>query len=334
MKYKHFSIEEREKIQKMLWQKQSIRAIARELDRSPSSISREIQRNNPKQKKRYTPRIADRRALEKRKSRGRKLRLKNGFTRRYVVEKLKAGLSPEQISGRLTLEYPNESVSYEAIYQYVYSCVYRGGHSHMKPGYHDLRPYLKRRHRRRTRKGMRKSQRIFKPKGISIDLRPKYIEYRKSIGHWEGDSVVSRKSTVRLNTLVERKTGVVFISRIADGTADKTTNAVLRRLVILPKKYRKTLTLDNGTENAGYQTITNMLDTTCYFAHPYASWERGSNENTNGLIRWYFPKGTDFAKVTDEEIRKVETILNNRPRKRLGWRTPLEVFNGSVALTD
>ncbi|PCI18871.1 IS30 family transposase, partial [Candidatus Wolfebacteria bacterium] len=245
-----------------------------------------------------------------------------------------AGLSPEQIAGRLHLEYPSESISHEAIYQYIYSQVYRGGHGYMKPGYHDLRQYLKRRHRRRTKKGMRKGQRIFSAKGISIDMRPEHIEQRKEIGHWEGDSVVSRKSKVGLNTLVERKTGLVFISKIKNGTSHETTSAVVHRLNILPCKLRRTLTVDNGSENAGYKEITDTLNAVVYFAHPYSSWERGSNENTNGLIRWYFPKGTDFANVTDEQITMVEYMLNNRPRKRLGWKTPLEVFNESVALTD
>ena len=331
MKYKHLTIEEREKIQDMLWQKSSIRNIAKTLNRSPSSVSREINRNI-RLKRTYRPRLANNRAFENRKSRGRKLRLKNGFIRRYVVSGLKSGLSPEQIAGRLTLEYSDRSISHEAIYQYIYSCVCRDGYGYMRPYYHDLRQYLKRRHKRRVRKGMRKSQRTPKHKGILIDLRPLYIEHRKELGHWEGDSVVSGKSKVRLNTLVERKTGLVFITKVSDGTANQTTRAVLRRLFVLPKKYRKTLTLDNGSENMGHKMITSILGIICYFAHPYASWERGSNENTNGLIRWYFPKGTDFATVSEKDIQKVETALNNRPRKRLGWKTPLEVFKKSVAV--
>jgi len=181
---------------------------------------------------------------------------------------------------------------------------------------------------------MRKSQRIFKPKGPSIDDRPKSIEGRRIIGHWEGDSVVSRKSKIALNTLVERKTGFVFITKIKNGTAKETSETVVKRLQNIPKTFRKTLTVDNGSENFGYANITEALQTKCYFAHPYHSWERGTNENTNGLIRWYFPKGTDFATISDEAIQAVEIALNNRPRKRLGWMTPLEAFNRSgVALT-
>lgn len=332
MKYKHLTIEEREKIQSMMWEKRSIREIAKVIGRSPSSISREITRNIPL-KRSYRPRLADERALEKRKSRGRKLRLKNQFIRRYVILYLKDGYSPEQIAGRLTVDHPDESLSHEAIYQYIYSHIHREGRGEKRPGYHDLRPYLKRRHKRRGQKGMRSVQRIFRPKGPSIDLRPKEVETRKTLGHWEGDSMVSKQSSVRLNTLVERKTGLVFITKVEDGTAQETKNAVVSRLQILPKQFRMTLTVDNGSENFEYQELMDELDILCFFAHPYHSWERGTNENTNGLIRWYLPKGIDFATISDETIKSIENALNNRPRKRLGWRTPLEAFNESVALT-
>lgn len=332
MKYKHLTIEEREKIQSMMWEKRSIREIAKVIGRSPSSISREITRNIPL-KRSYRPRLADERALEKRKSRGRKLRLKNQFIRRYVILYLKDGYSPEQIAGRLTVDHPTESLSHEAIYQYIYSHIHREGRGEKRPGYHDLRPYLKRRHKRRGQKGMRSVQRIFRPKGPSIDLRPKEVETRKTLGHWEGDSMVSKQSSVRLNTLVERKTGLVFITKVEDGTAQETKNAVVSRLQILPKQFRMTLTVDNGSENFEYQELMDELDILCFFAHPYHSWERGTNENTNGLIRWYLPKGIDFATISDETIKSIENALNNRPRKRLGWRTPLEAFNESVALT-
>ena len=325
MNFKHFTIEEREKIQELLWQKTSIREIARVLGRSPSSVSREINRNIPLQYK-YTPRVANERALKKRSCRGRKLRLKSFFIRRYVIDHLKAGYSPEQISGRLSLEYTRYKISHEAIYQYVYHKVHS---NYVRKGYRDLRGYLKRRHRRRETKGMRKGQRIFKHKGISIELRPKEILERKTIGHWEGDSVVSGKSKVGLNTLVERKTGLVLISKIQDGTSKITASTVINRLKHFPCK---TLTTDNGTENFAYEKIQEELQISCYFAHPYCSGERGTNENTNGLIRWYFPKGTDFATIPDIEIEAVERALNNRPRKRLGWKTPLEVFNESVAI--
>lgn len=331
MKFKHLTIEDREKIQELLWQKLSIRTIAKVLNRSPSSVSREINRTIPL-KRSYKPRVAHAKALKKRMSRGRKLRLKSRFIRRYVTSKLKEGLSPEQIAGRLHLEYPNESISHEAIYKYIYNQVHRDGHGLMKPGYHDLRKYLKRRHKRRGQRGMRSVQRVFRPKGPSIDDRPKEIEARQVIGHWETDSVVSRKSNVGLNTLVERKTGLVFISKIKNSKAETTKEAIVERLGSIPNNLRQTVTSDNGHENFLYDEVQRKINILWYFAHPYHSWERGTNENTNGLIRWYFPKRTDFETISNEEIKAVETALNNRPRKRLGWRTPLEAFNQSVAL--
>lgn len=331
MKYKHLTIEEREIIQEMWWKRESVREIAKRLDRNPGTISRELNKNFPLQK-RYTPRLAHERALKKRKSRGRELRLKNGFIRRYTIDHLKQGYSPEQISGRLTLEYPKYKISHEAIYQYIYSQVHRDGYGYMRPGYHDLRQYLKRRHKRRQRKGLRKSEKVPKFNGISIEQRPHEIDLRKTIGHWEGDSMISRKSLVGLNTLVERKTGLVFISKIKDGTASETSKIVVDRLNQIPKQYRETLTLDNGGENADWKNIEQQTEIKTYFCHAYCSGERGTNENTNGLIRWYFPKGTDFATISDEMIQQIENVLNNRPRKRLGWRTPLEAFNESVAL--
>lgn len=329
MKFKHFSIEEREKIQEMFWQKSSIRTIAKTLHRNSSSVSGEIGRTGGLRVS-YRPRCAHERALASRKNRGRKLRLKNGFVRRYVVAKLKNGLSPEQIAGRLHLEYPNESISHEAVYQWIYSMVHRSGCGDIRPHYPDLRKYLKRRHKRRGQKGMRTVKRVLRPNGISIDERPKEVARRKTVGHWESDSMVSRQNKVGLNTIVERKTGLVFISKIKDITAETTRKIITRRLAVLPSEARRTITSDNGSENACVDSMETELDLSWYFAHPYHSWERGTNENTNGLIRWYFPKRTDFATISDETIKVVENSLNNRPRKRLGWRTPLEAFTQEV----
>ena len=303
--------------------------MAKELGRHHTSLSREIRRHNPLEPKRYTPRTAQERALVRRKSRGRKDRLKNDTIRMYVKKRLKESWSPEQIAGCIRSD-TGERISHEAIYQYIYAQVHRDGWGYVKPDHEDLRVYLKRRRKRRMKKGMRKSQRIWKPKGASIELRPKVVDKRTRVGDWEGDSVISKKSKVALNTLVERKTGLVFITRIPDGTADSTEVAVVKRLGELPHSLRHTLTVDNGSENACALKLEDLLDIDCYNAHPYASWERGTNENTNGLIRWYLPKGTDFATITDEEITAIEFALNTRPRKRLGWKTPLQAMSGAL----
>lgn len=331
MEYQHISIEEREVIQEMLWDKKSIRTIARRLNRSPSSISREINKNIPPEHRRYTPRLANKRALKKRKSRGREERLKDGTIREYVTSKLKLGYSPEQISGRIQIDLPDCSISHEAIYQYIYRQVYRNGYGYLKPNCEDLRMYLKRRHKRRIPKGARRCKRVNKNIVPSIEDRPNIVEIRSRIGDMESDSVISGKSMLGLNTLSERKSGVVFITKRQNRTSEETKRAILSRLITIKERVH-TITFDNGRENMKWKDIQNMLDIKCYFAHPYSSWERGSNENTNGLIRWYFPKGIDFAKVTDKEIEEVEHALNTRPRKRLGYKTPLEVFNSSVAL--
>lgn len=329
MRYSHLTIEEREKIQEMIWQGKSIRAMSKELGRSHTSISREIKRHNPEERKRYKPRLAQTRAVERKKYRGRRERLKNQVVRAYVKEKLKQGYSPEQIAGCIEKDI-GETISHKAIYQYIYAQIHRNGWGYIRPGHEDLRIYLKRRRKRRMKKGMRKSQRIWRPKGKSIDSRPKIVDKRTRIGDWEGDSVVSRKSKVALNTLVERKTGLVFITRIKDGTAASTEEAVTKRLGMVPSPLRHTLTVDNGSENGCTAEIEKALGIQCYNAHPYSSWERGTNENTNGLIRWYLPKGTDFATITDEEIMRIEHELNTRPRKRLGWKTPLQAWSGAL----
>lgn len=326
MNYQHFSIVERETLQSGLWAKRSMRSIAEELGRSPSSVSREIQRNNPLQCARYTPRMAHDRAVEHRSQRGRKDRLKNETVRRYVYTKLKEGFSPEQIAGRLRIDHPKEHISHEAIYQYVYAQVYRVGRGEVRPGHVDLRPYLKHRHKARAKQGFRKGARVLRPSGPSIDTRPVVVDRRTRLGDWESDTVESCLHRPGINTLVERKSGLLRITKLTGKDAWTTRQAITRQLAHLPRHLRRTVTFDNGPENRQWQEMEREVGTHAYFAHPYHSWERGTNENTNGLIRWYFPKGTDFGTITDEELARVEYAINTRPRKRLGWRTPLEVW--------
>lgn len=329
--YQQLSIKEREKIQLGLWQGKSIRQIAFELNRSPSTISRELKRNFPKQRMVYAPRLAHKRAKETIRKRGQRPRLKSPIVRNYVKEKLiNEDWSPEQIAGTLSSEHLSLTISHEAIYQYIYAQYTRGGYGHCIG--EDLRIYLKRKHRVRKRKKV--PFKVIKgiKNRISIDERPIIVDERIEPGHWEGDSIVSKKSLVGLNTLVERVSGLVKISRIINGTGIETANVVINRFKRTAKTMRKSLTVDNGSENAGHQEIAKSLSMKVYFAHPYHSWERGTNENTNGLIRHYFPKGTDFATISNESIKEVEEKLNNRPRKRLGYRTPQQVFNNCVAL--
>jgi len=326
--YKHLTIQDRETIQLMLWKKKSIRSIAKKINRSPSSVSREIKKNISGRNI-YTPRASHNRALEKRTSRGRKDRLKNDLIRNYVVTHLKKKWSPEQISGRIQSDL-NQKISHEAIYQYIYHQIHRQGYGDLKPNCEDLRIYLRRKRKRRTRKGVRRCQRVFKPKGTIIDQRPDIVEKRQRIGDWESDSVESKDHKPGINTLVERQTGLVFISKLFDRTSRATTTAIVKRLNYLPLKAKQTITFDNGTENSNWIELERKTNIKTFFCHTYSSWERGTNENTNGLIREYFPKKTDFTTIPDREIKRVEHDLNTRPRKRLNFKTPLEAF--SVAL--
>jgi IS30 family transposase len=327
MKYTHFQIEEREKIQKLLWQRVSLRQIAAILGRSHSSIVRELQRAH--RRRTYCPRLAEERAQKKRRSRGREERLKDETIRAYVIAHLKMRWSPEQISGRMKKDGIG-SISHEAIYQFIYAQVHRSGHGYLKPGHEDLRPYLRRKQNRRQKKGMRKSQRVLKPKGVSIDLRPKIVDERRRIGDWEGDTVESCDHKPGVNTILERKTGFFLVTKVEDKTSKATIDTIEKRMNGLPSRAKKTITFDNGTENSDWQRLEERTKMKTFFAHPYHSWERGANENANGLLRDYFPKKTDFTQVSDAEISKAEYALNTRPRKRLNWSTPLEVMRGAL----
>ena len=310
-----------------MWEKRSIRSIAKELERPHSSVVREIARNRPPQRERYTPRLAHERALEKRKSRGRHERLKNSTVRAYVVAQLKRRRSPEQIAGCIKRDL-GETISHEAIYQFIYVQIKNG---YPKRGCEDLRSCLRRRRKIRQPKDARRYQRVLKPQGPSIDDRPIIVERRNRIGDWESDTVESKDHAPGINTLVERKSGLVFITKLMNKSGGATRVAIIERLTSLPADARRTITFDNGPENRDWRPVTVATGADCYFAHPYHSWERGTNENTNGLIRDYFPKGTDFRTISDEEIAYVERELNERPRKRHGWKTPLQVFSGALA---
>ena len=244
-------------------------------------------------------------------------RMRDAAVRAYVVSGLRRGWSPEQVAGRMQAEKVG-TLSYETIYKFIYES--------SKEGFEDLRPFLKRRHKARLQKGVRKWQRLPNPNKPSIETRPKVVAKRSRLGDWEGDLVVSRASKAALVTLVERKSGYLCVEKIPRKTVAATEAVMSRRL-----KGAKTLTLDNGSENCGWKQIEEKTGVKVYFAHPYSSYERGTNENTNGLVRWYLPKGTDFEKVSAVQIRKIEAALNARPRKRLKWRTPEEVFNNGVA---
>ena len=167
---------------------------------------------------------------------------------------------------------------------------------------------------------------MYQEKLPSIEDRPKEVEKRKKIGHWEDDFLVSKKSKVCIKSVNERKSGIVFFGKTKDRTAKSGDLILFEKLNKIPKDYLKTLTRDNGAENKEFKKVEKELNLKFYFAHSYCSYERGSNENCNGLFRRFFPKGTDFSKIEESEIEKAEYLINTRPRKRLGGYTPAEVF--------
>jgi transposase, IS30 family len=315
----------------------SLTDIAKELGRDKGTVSREIDGRPRKGIGKYNADVAHEKALARIKKRGNTSLLNRHVPlRTYVVSKLKLGWSPEQVSIRLPIDYPDDKsmrVSYEAIYQYVYAQVHRGGNGLVKKECEDLRPFLRRRHKRRAKKGFRKAMKAERHATLpSIENRPQIVEKRSRVGDWEDDTIVSRASLTRIKSINERKTGIFFFEKTRDGTAVSCDMAVRRRLDRVPALYRKTLTRDRGSENREHVSLSSDLNLDVFFAHAYCSYERGSNENGNGLFRWYFPKGTDFAKVPDEDISAVEYLINSRPRKRLGGLTPYEAFYQETAV--
>ncbi len=333
--FHQLTLEDRIKIEIKYRGGMSFRDIARYLGkgRTGGAICREVSGRPRRGRGKYQAHINHAKALEKRygKKSG---RLKNDFIRLYVKEKLKIGWSPEQISIRLPIDHNGYEISYEAIYQFIYAQISRGGYI-AKKNCEDLRPYLPRRHTRRQSKGFRQARKAYRPTLPSIESRPAIIEKRKRIGDWEDDTMISKQSSDRLKTINERVSGIVLIGKMTDGTIFESNRVVNERLGKIPEHIRKTLTRDRGTENFGYIELEKDLNISCYFARAYCSQDRGSNENLNGLIRRFFPKKTDFSKISNEEINRVEYLLNSRPRKRHGGKTPLEVLleRTGVAIT-
>ena len=240
----------------------------------------------------------------------------------YVYRGLLGGWSPEQIAGKIKLHYHGDSImsiSHEAIYTHIYT------HNQGKLRKKLIALLLYSKSKRRTRKGAKKGRTRIKD-ALSIDERPAHIELRQEVGHWEGDLVVGPKQTSAIGTLVERKIRFTHIVKLKNRQSKTVTTAFKKPLNKMDALFRKTMTYDNGMEMAEHKFFTKKTGMPVYFAHPYSSWERGTNENTNGLIRRYFPKKTDFNKISEPELKKIQDKLNNRPRKILGFFTPNEML--------
>jgi IS30 family transposase len=299
--------------------------IGRQIRRNKSTISRELRRNGSGVYDVYLAHKAHTRASIRKQESGQRPRLKDQRIKQYVIRKLKQGWSPEQISGDLKENHPGLSISHEAIYQFVYD------KETLKTV--NLKSYLPRANRiRRPRGHSRKHTKSRIPRRVSIEERPKYIDKRKQIGHWESDSMVSRASKTSMVIILERATRYVKLAKVKANQAREVSGAINRRLGRLPGSVRRTITYDNGSENIEHERVNKVLGTSSYFCNPYHSWEKGSVENTVGLVRRFLPKKTDIAKITKEQIRKIENRLNHRPRKCLNFKTPYQLFTSSVAL--
>lgn len=292
--------------------------IAEIVDRDPGTISRELRRNRGL--KGYRPQQAHNLALARRYD---KAQPRIGSQVWQQVEALiREEWSPEQIVGRIAME-QGVSISHEWIYQYVYADKRSGG---------DLYTYLRCQKVRRKRYGSY-DRRGCIPNQVSIDDRPPIVDSKRRFGDWEGDTVIGKGHRGALVTLVERKSLYTVIRSVLNKTAEAVRNAVVDGLTPYID-WVHTITYDNGREFADHEGMARDLDARIYFTHPYSSWERGLNENTNGLIRQYFPKHRNLTTVTNCEIEKAMDKLNHRPRKSLGYRTPYEVFfNTRTSLT-
>lgn len=329
--YKRLTDKERESISRNLAQKQSIREIARELGRSPSTVAREIKLNLGKTGYRAFSANQRARAAAGSRRKGKSKIAQQAALRQYVLEKLNEEWSPKEISERIKIEYALNvamQISPEAIYQYIY-VLPRG---ELKQ---TLIKALRQEHKyRRTQKAGKPEENRGKiAKMLSIEERPAEVADRTVPGHWEGDLILGKYKRSALGTLVERTTRYTILVPLG-GQKDALSvrKAYAEAFKTVPDELRKTLTYDQGKEMSQHEHFTIDTGIQVYFAHPGSPWERGTNENTNGLIRQYFPKGTDFTQVSENEIKEVQKKLNNRPRKALNFYKPDEVFNNIVAL--
>jgi transposase, IS30 family len=317
MSYSHLTPICRGRIQALAQEGKNRSEIGRIMGRDRTTIGRELRRNALPSG--YDAVTAQRRYKKRRMECRPMKKLEHQPLRDYVFDQLPAGLTPEQVAGRLPLLFPDDPkmrISHEALYQGLY-CDER---------LHCLIKHLPQSRPKRRKRGQGKSRRgPAIPNRVGIEYRPKAVEERTVPGHWEGDTVVGSHQQGYFVTLVERHSLLTLARKTDTKQADEVAQAVIEAMMDMPASWLKTMTFDNGTEFARHEDMAAALSMDIYFADPYASYQRGTNENTNGLIRRYFPKGTDLSKVTHEQLSHAIEELNNRPRKKLGYLTPNEV---------
>ena len=310
MTYRHLSQTERYQIFCLMKEGLNCTEIAKNLGRSTSTISREIRRN--KGGRGYRPKQADRLAQE-RSVGSRNARRIEPDVLKAAFDRIAEQLSPEQVAAELP-------ISHETLYQHIYADKAAGGTL-----WKNLRCQKKR--KKRYASGVERRGQIVGRR--PIHERPANVELRRTVGHWEGDTVIGAGHKQAIVTLVERKSGYAVLMKVNHKTSELVSAAVIKKLEPIRDRV-KTITFDNGKEFAEHARIDEALGSKTYFADPFSSWQRGSNENFNGLLRQYIPKKRPLSTVTDEELKMIERRLNNRPRKRLGFKTPNQVFHESL----
>ena len=315
---------ERVQIETLLNENKTKSYIAKTLKRSRSTISREVNKWVQHKTDKYDASLANWHAkdvyLNKRNLDKISIHSKLRF---YIFKGLLEGWTPEQISGRLKDKYPNDlimSISHESIYRYIY----------LAPQARLNKKLINLLVRKKSRRKKPKKRRGTGSKilnQVSINDRPKHINLREEIGHWEGDLVIGKNHKSAIGTIVERKSRYTLIIKLKAKNANEIAKMFSKKLNQLNPLFKKSMTYDNGTEMARHEIITQKTGMKIYFAHPYSSWERGTNENTNGLIRRYLPKGTDFNQIDENKLLLIQHKLNNRPRKIIGYKTPKEIMD-------
>lgn len=313
---KHLTIEQRYNICAYLQTGMSAKMIAKTIGVHRSTVYREIKRNSDKRNGAYKPKLAQVKYQKRMASRAHFIKFSDDM-KKMVDELLEGRLSPEQITGRLRME-GIAIVSHETIYRYIWDDKKRGEKM--------LFAYLRRRGRRHKKRGNKTNGRGFIKDRVDIDQRPEIVDKKLRFGDLEIDTVVGKNHKGALLTINDRVTGLVWIRLLSGKEADPLKLAAIEALAPF-KNDIHTITADNGKEFSFHKDIASELEVSFYFAKPYHSWERGANENLNGLIRQFFPKGTDFRTITPQQVAEVQHILNTRPRKRLGFLSPKEKYN-------
>ena len=319
--HKRLSYKERIVIETLLKEGKTKNYIAKQLNRNRTTITREVNLWVIKPTDIYKADLAHSYAVDANKHKHCSDKINDyPMLKIFIFRNLLLGTSPELIAGRLKILYPNDpimSISHESIYTYIY----RHRQTKLAQKLIKLLPYHHHKRREKRKFGTKKT-RI--KNQVSIDDRPKHIELRLEVGHWEGDLMIGVGQKSAIGTIVERKTRYTFIVKLENRKSETVTKQFAKILNTLPKFITKSMTYDNGMEMTNHQWLTENTGMDVFFAHPYSSWERGTNENTNGLIRRFLPKGTDFNNVTEEQLKAIENNINNRPKKVLGYKTPNE----------